>query len=43
VFSVETQALLPEVQILMAQQAERLTLGVVAALATRNLAAAARQ
>ena len=36
VFSVETQALLPEVQILVAQQAERLTLGIVAALAKRK-------
>ena len=33
VFSVETQSLLPEVQILLAQQAERLTFGIVAALA----------
>ena len=33
VFSVETQVLLPEVQILLAQQAERLTFGILAALA----------
>jgi len=36
VFSIETQFLLPEVQILLAQQTERLTFAIVAALARRS-------
>ena len=40
VFSIETQVLVPEVEILLAQQAERLTFGIVAAMAGRKSAGA---
>ena len=43
VFSIETQVLLPEVQILLAQQAERLTLGMVAGLAKGRSSALLRR